>query len=162
MSVAGLVTQGIGPGGTVPFLLTGGLGIGEAAPVAVTATTGGGGWRSTHSRRRKFLINGEVVEAFDDEIALIYAAFGLLELEEQRARPKKKNRPKKIIPVPYRPGELLGDPPATDTPLLAEAIYWAEAKLKATRAGLIQLAEIEAERAQRLLEEEDEWFLLAA
>ena len=34
MTIAAIITEGVGPGGTVPFLLTGGLGIGKA-PIVV-------------------------------------------------------------------------------------------------------------------------------
>lgn len=49
MSIAALITEGIGPGGTIPFLLTGGLGAGVAPPPTPSGPTPAG----RHHRHRK-------------------------------------------------------------------------------------------------------------
>lgn len=49
MTVAALITEGIGPGGSVLFALTGGLGVGSPAPAVATSTQGmGPGWDLFH------------------------------------------------------------------------------------------------------------------
>lgn len=121
----------------------------------------GGGWRPPGSRRRKFVINGEVVEAFDDEIALIKAAYDLIAGEQPKTRkPRRKKQAKKRFP--YTPGELLGDAPPTNTSILQDAVALAEKRLMESEMGRMRLAEIQARRTQRLLEEEEEWILLVA
>lgn len=53
--VNSLVTNGIGPGSSVLFVLTGGLGIGEALPevVEIPHAQGGGFWEAERPRKRK-------------------------------------------------------------------------------------------------------------
>jgi hypothetical protein len=86
MTMAALITLGIGPGGTVPLLLTGGLGIG-AAPTPVTTRDGGRGIHRSYrpgerrarglewTKRRKIeelveeayrKLSGELVEAVNE------------------------------------------------------------------------------------------------
>lgn len=52
MSIAALITQGIGPGGSVPYLLTGGLDIGAAVAAATPAVDVAGPGRRSHQPYR--------------------------------------------------------------------------------------------------------------
>ena len=52
MSIAALITQGIGPGGSVKYLLTGGLDMGAAAAATATRPDGGRAPRGRHQEYR--------------------------------------------------------------------------------------------------------------
>ena len=84
MAVSSLVVGGIGPGSTIPLLLTMGLGIGAAAAPVVVAGRAG---------KRKYLSHaGQLIEVSSEAEAL-----EILDRIKPRRKRKRKKRPAELV-----------------------------------------------------------------
>jgi hypothetical protein len=109
MTIAALITQGIGPGGSVPYLLTGGLDLGEAVVQPVTQARGG--WLPTKReieeeerfRKKRREREKELREEIEHAYAALYENAATAPQALEVVAPYVEGRPPtKKLPAPAR------------------------------------------------------------